>query len=78
MHHVLKIKKEYMMAKAFGDKPFEIRFNDRGFQKGDTVSYTGDRAPYLDYEGKYEITYVTGFSQKEDWVVFGDRKIKGK
>jgi hypothetical protein len=72
-HHKLKIAQPYMDAKECGDKPFEVRFDDRGFQKGDTITYTKDSAPFFEYDGIYEITYVTGFAQKPDWVVFGDK-----
>lgn len=78
-HHVLKIKKEFMQAKVIGDKPFEIRRNDRGYQKGDIITYTNDYdspALRMEYEGVYEITYVTAFAQQPNWVVFGDRKIE--
>lgn len=74
-HHTLKIQKEFMQAKDAGDKLFEIRYNDRGYQKGDTISYTTDRVPTCDYEQTYEITYVTAFSQKDNWVVFGEKLI---
>ena len=40
MIHELKIQKQWADAKLAGEKPFEIRKNDRGFQKGDTVHYT--------------------------------------
>lgn len=40
MTHELKIQKQWADAKLAGEKPFEIRVNDRGFQKGDTVRYT--------------------------------------
>ena len=39
MEHVLKIDKPYLDAKLAGDKLFEIRLNDRGYQKGDVVIY---------------------------------------
>ena len=74
-HHEIKIQKEFMRAKVDGDKPFEIRVNDRGYQKGDTVTYVSDKSPSIAYEGEWEITYVTGFAQKDNWVVFGDRRI---
>lgn len=38
--HYLKIKAEYANAKLRGDKPFEIRLNDRDFRVGDVVKYT--------------------------------------
>lgn len=75
-HHTLKIEEQFMEAKTLGDKPFEIRYNDRGFQKGDTITYKTARVPTMEYEGLYEITYVTAFAQKDNWVVFGDREIK--
>lgn len=40
MTHELKIQKQWADAKLAGEKPFEIRKNDRGFQKGDIVHYT--------------------------------------
>ena len=49
MTHELKIHKQWADAKLAGLKPFEIRRNDRGFQKGDTIRYivvdpkTGER-----------------------------------
>lgn len=74
-HHRLKITKEFMKAKVAGDKPFEIRFNDRGYQKGDSVTYITDKTPACEYEGTYLITYVTGFAQKDNFVVFGDQLV---
>ncbi len=75
MHHILKIKEAYYQAKVMGLKLFEIRYNDRGFQKGDTVSYKVERSAsyWTDPQGLYEITYVTGFGQQDNWVVFGER-----
>ena len=78
MEHSIKIEESYYKAVLSGDKNFEVRYNDRGYQKGDTVllnevtGFTGIRT------GKFipvKITYVTGFSQKENWVVFGFKKI---
>ena len=37
MQHELKIWPQYFQAVTEGSKTFEIRKNDRGFQKGDTV-----------------------------------------
>ena len=75
-HHVLKIQKEFMQAKVAGDKLFEIRYNDRGYQKGDIISYITDKAPSMEYKQQYEITYVTSFSQQQNWVVFGEKLIE--
>jgi hypothetical protein len=37
MEHILKTVEPYLAAVASGEKTFEIRRNDRAFQKGDTV-----------------------------------------
>jgi len=37
-HHILKIATEHYNNVASGTKTFEIRVNDRAFQKGDTVT----------------------------------------
>ncbi len=73
MKHELKTNIEYFEASLQGRKPFEIRYNDRGFVVGDTVvlrefndedeTYTGRRI-----EGK--IGFITRFSQLPGWVVF--------
>lgn len=79
-HHILKIFETHYENILTGDKTFEIRDNsDRGFQKGDTVSFIAidmdTKKPYVEVEQDiYEITYVTNFQQKEDYVVFGIRK----
>lgn len=73
VNHDLKIAVPYYNAVKSGDKRFEIRYNDRGFQKGDTIKL-------MAYDGciltQYEpicavITYVTSYNQKENWCVFG-------
>lgn len=37
-HHRLKVWSQYFDALKSGDKTFEVRKDDRGFQKGDTLS----------------------------------------
>ena len=74
MHHVLKIEDEFYEAKVAGIKPFKIRFNDRGFQKGDTVTFT-QPVGAITRKGKWEITYVTGYQQRDGFVVFADKRI---
>ena len=76
MHHQLKIAECYFNPGVQGEKPFEIRRNnDRGFQKGDTVLFREVNQVGLNTgrEFRAEITYVTGYAQKEDYVVFGYR-----
>ena len=35
--HILKCEQPYFDAVASGEKPFEVRVNDRSFQRGDTL-----------------------------------------
>lgn len=65
--HELKIEKDYADSVYLGDKNFEIRFNDRGFQKGDIIRFLplGESHYHIDtrhplYRKEYEITYVIG------------------
>ena len=76
MHHDLKIDKPYLMAKLAGDKLFEIRNNDRGYQKGDTVSYYEYPSCESPIKHIYEIIYVTGYCQQQNMVVFGEKHIE--
>ena len=58
-HHYLKIKPEYFRAIVKGEKTFEVRFNDRNFQKYDVLhleEYAGE-----EYTGRVidaDVTYV--------------------
>ena len=70
MTHELKIQKQWADAKLAGEKPFEIRRNDRGFQKGDIVRYRvvdpktslewrdGSDSPHPIEQCDFLITYV--------------------
>lgn len=72
--HELKIETAYYHQVVNGNKPFEIRFNDRAFQKSDIVflkafekgNYRTDLPPI-----KATISYVTNYAQREGWCVFG-------
>ncbi len=80
MLHELKTWKEYFQLVASGDKPFELRKNDRGFKTGhelllkeydkDTREYTGETLHRI-------ITYVLqgkeaeNFGLKEGFCVMG-------
>ncbi len=68
MHHDLKIDEPYYQAVREGRKNFEIRFNDRGHQAGDTVRLfvPGTSLPSV----WAKIGYVTAFQQRESYVVF--------
>lgn len=80
MTHTLKILKEFADAVLSGEKTFEVRENDRGFQKGDRVKFKvvekgiyQDTPSEHDLEYKvFEITYVlSGWHIERDYVVFG-------
>ena len=80
-HHNLKTLCPYYEAVLSGNKKFEIRLNDRDFQKGDTVTLKEYESgivtgKYTGREKNFNITYVTAFAQKEGWVVFGIKPVK--
>ena len=79
MIHKIKLQKEFADAVLSGDKCFEIRLNDRGYQKGDKVQFKvmdGSIHMHHDLEKKtYIITYViNGWGLKNGFVVFGIRE----
>ena len=80
MTHRLKIYKAYADAILEGIKTFEIRYDDRGYQKGDLVEFnvidSNDCEINHPLNGnKFEITYVIhNWGLKDNWCVFS---IKG-
>jgi len=65
MTHEIKIQKEYAQAVFLGEKTFEVRNNDRGYQKGDLVKFqVMDGVMKLPTHSlnymTFEITYVLG------------------
>lgn len=80
--HNLKIRKEFADAILRGDKPFEVRENDRGFQRGDYVRFTAidkyaTEIPYHPINEKdYKITYVlSGWGIGPGTVVFAIKEM---
>lgn len=76
--HELKIQKQFLDAVLSGEKPFEVRKNDRGFQKGDQVLFkelTTETDSLWPKFGRYataDITYVlSGWGIEIGYVVFG-------
>lgn len=71
----LKIEPKYFEAQEKGDKNFEIRKNDRGYQVGDLLflhEYENNQ-----YTGRIlvrKITYITSYKQKEGYVVLGTKR----
>ena len=82
--HKIKLDEEFADAVLCGDKNFEIRKNDRGYQKGDHVIFdVVDNSicgtTHIDHALNYlefEITYVlNGWHVEQDYVVFGIKRI---
>ena len=79
--HEIKIEHDYADSVHLGDKNFEVRFNDRGYQKGDIVrflplgkdSHTSIDTRHPLYRKEYEITYVVGSFRglADGYVAFG-------
>lgn len=62
--HTLKCWPQYYDAMQSGEKPFELRLNDRDFQKGDTLLLARTKESALD-EIDYEIDPVPGTEPPE-------------
>lgn len=79
--HNLKLREDFCDDVCMGLKNFEVRENDRGFQKGDTVKFQCvDKKNISLYHAinlkEYEITYVlSGWGIKDGYVVFGIKEI---
>mgnify|MGYP000102844115 CR=1 FL=1 len=80
-HHDLKTDPEVFQQSLDGVKPWEIRYNDRSFQVGDTVclketKHSGAEmkaGASLEYTGR-ELTktitnVVSGYGLQDNWVV---------
>ena len=84
MHHELKIKDYYYQAIIEKSKNCELRYNDRDYQTGDTISFKIVYSSHTewvypdDYDtGKFEITHVLHYPDglKDWWVVLSLKKI---
>lgn len=79
-HHVLKLRYEFFHDVMNGSKTFEVRNNDRGFQKGDIVSFiavdkSGSEVEFYE-ENQFIITYVLhGWGVESGNVVFSMKRI---
>lgn len=82
--HKIKIREDFADAVLSGDKCFEVREDDRNYQRGDLVQFSVISEPpyniYLSHplnEVTYEITYVLhGWGLKEGYVAFGIARYK--
>lgn len=77
--HEIKLNRAFQNAVLSGEKPFEVRENDRGYQKGDLVRFKiDDRKNVIEpiEEKTYEITYVlSGWHIDSNYVVFGFKEV---
>jgi len=77
MKHELKIEQVYLDALLDGSKTFEVRYNDRGYNKGDVLQFYGRDVDYEWKELFFEVTYVhSGVGLKEFWVVLAVKQVK--
>lgn len=77
MTHNIKILETYVPAILDGSKTFEIRYNDRGYQRGDYVVFQavnnkGKKICSAINGKRYKIKFlVHGFGLQNGWCVFG-------
>ena len=83
MTHKIKIEKPYADAVLSGDKTFEIRYDDRGYQKGDIIDFIvidpkdDSKIEHSLNAKSFIITYVLhGLGLKDSWCVFSIKEIK--
>ena len=77
MTHTLKMWPRPFQAAWVGHKPFEIRKNDRHFEERDEITLCEYNPEDDDYTGREIdgiIEYITGFEQKDGYVVFSYRE----
>ena len=81
MTHEIKLLESYCDAVLSGEKSFEVRRNDRGYQKGDHVSFIPvdkdfETFYHLVSKKEYVITYVhSGLGLQNEYVVFGIKDV---
>lgn len=76
MHHELKTTKPYFGDTLRGDKLFELRKNDRGFKKGDTVTlreWDQEKEEYTGRDISLTIQYILEDypGLEEGYCIFG-------
>lgn len=79
--HELELESAFCDAILSGQKSFEIRRNDKGFQKGDYIKFIPARGslPIIHEiaKARFEITYVlNGYGLKEDFVCLAIKRVK--
>lgn len=80
MQHKIKLNISYCAAVFSGEKNFEVRNNDRGYQKGDMISFipVSDNKQVMHpiSDKLYTITYVhSGLGLKKNWVILAIKEV---
>jgi len=82
MVHELKILSKYFEDALTGNKPFELRKNDRDYKVGDILALnevSDDKTKYTGNSLLCEVTYVLDLkdwlADSEDYVILGIRKL---
>ena len=82
---IKKILEPFADAVYSGDKTFEVRKNDEGYQKGDVLRFKVMSSEYFTNpshplnDKMYEITYVlNGWGIEAGYVVLGIKPYKGE
>lgn len=84
MLHRLKIMEDYANSICCGDKTFEVRYNDRNYQKGDYIEFSpvsrdGIRIIHNIEEIMFEITNVhSGLGMADGYVVLAIKRVDGE
>ena len=80
--HRIKLNKEFCDAVNNKDKTFEVRRNDRGYQKGDHVRFipvdnVANRIYHPVEDKEYEISYVlNGYGIENGYVAFSIKEVR--
>lgn len=78
--HVLKCWPQYFEAIVFDQKTFEVRYNDRGYERGDILilrEYNNDTKEYTRRQTRVEVTNVFNeFGLQPGWVIMSLKKCK--
>lgn len=83
MIHEIKLDIQFCDAVLRGEKTFEVRRNDRGYQKGDLIKFVPVGICFIPVshpiqDKVYEITYVlSGWGIQEGFCVFAIKE-RGK
>ena len=84
LHHI-KLQENFAGSVLSGEKSFELRRNDRGYQKGDMIQFevvnsVGAPVPEHGLDGKkFKITYVlSGWGLQDGFVALAIKEVEEK